>query len=324
MKRTTMNLNSSSSGVRKVHASSPVSLLDETYGRSNGAFRRSPSMALALYLALLSPAQSQELNLVKNPSFELGPVDWILVGNAGWHVRDFQDPARTGDAEAYVNIALGSVRQDIATTPGTLYHVSFWMAANGFSSFANMSASFGGVTGFTQSYGPGAFGYQEHTFVVKATETVSTFVFAGVMSGGTFFIDDVSVTLISPFPTITTESLPDARSGKMFEQQLLSSGGLPPFTWTSVAGALPDGIALTTGGLLSGTPNTTGVYSFTVRVMASDGMQSEKSFQLPILPPPVCVPPPSGGIAWWGFDEMAGLLAPILEAMSTARRLSTA
>jgi hypothetical protein len=271
--------------------------------------RRVFSILLSLPLLFSSAAGEQPVNLVMNPGFESGTNGWTFIGNSGWHILSPGNPAHSGNAEAYVNIASGSVSQTIATTPGGLYLVKFWLSANGFSSFANITASFAGVTGFSRSYGPGAFGYVEHTFVVKATQSLSTFVFAGVMSGGTFFIDDVSIELIDPFPTIITETLPEARSGKLYERQLQSVGGLPPFTWSIGAGALPEGITLVGSGLLSGTPGTEGVYAFTVTVTAADGMQSEKSFQLNVLPPPVCVPPPLGGTAWWRFDEQAGSIA---------------
>jgi hypothetical protein len=48
---------------------------------------------------------------------------------------------------------------------------------------------------------------------------------------------------------------------------LIASGGRPPYTWSITGrGTLPPGIALAPDGTVSGTPTTTGAYSFTVHV----------------------------------------------------------
>jgi hypothetical protein len=138
----------------------------------------------------------QPTNLLLNPGFEQMESGWTFVGDSG------VTPApHTGNYAAFVNIASGSISQTIATIPGNLYSVSFWLGANGYSApGAIITASFGGVIGFSNSYPAGAFGYQLKTFTALATSTNSAFTFAGVMSGGTFFLDDVSVIAL---PTLT-------------------------------------------------------------------------------------------------------------------------
>ena len=45
------------------------------------------------------------------------------------------------------------------------------------------------------------------------------------------------------------------------------TGGLPPYTWSIVSGALPDGLTLTANsGVISGTPTSAGTSNFTVQV----------------------------------------------------------
>jgi hypothetical protein len=72
--------------------------------------------------------------------------------------------------------------------------------------------------------------------------------------------------------TITTTSLPDAPQNSPYSVALAASGGTPPYTWSLVSGTLPPGLGLSAGGLISGTPTTRGVFSFTVRV--TDGPRS--------------------------------------------------
>ncbi|MFL6154919.1 MAG: putative Ig domain-containing protein [Marmoricola sp.] len=63
-------------------------------------------------------------------------------------------------------------------------------------------------------------------------------------------------------PVITTTSVPDGTTGTAYSQQLAKTGLAG--TWAVTKGSLPDGITLSSGGLLSGTPTAVGDYGFTV------------------------------------------------------------
>ena len=65
---------------------------------------------------------------------------------------------------------------------------------------------------------------------------------------------------------LTTSPLPAGTVGSAYSRTLAASGGTPAYTWTVSAGALPPGLTLSGAGLLSGTPSSTGVFSFTARV----------------------------------------------------------
>ena len=49
------------------------------------------------------------------------------------------------------------------------------------------------------------------------------------------------------------------------------SGGVPPYSFSLTTGALPAGLALSTSGILSGTPSGTGSFNFTYTVSDSSG-----------------------------------------------------
>ena len=53
-------------------------------------------------------------------------------------------------------------------------------------------------------------------------------------------------------------------------QTLTAAGGVPGYGWTVVAGALPSGMNLTAAGVLGGTPNLAGSYTFTVQARDSN------------------------------------------------------
>ncbi len=78
-------------------------------------------------------------------------------------------------------------------------------------------------------------------------------------------------------PVITTTSLPAATAGTAYSQQLRTIGGLGPYTWTLAGGTLPQGLTLSTSGLLSGTPTTPGTNSVTVT--AADGESPARTVQ---------------------------------------------
>ena len=81
--------------------------------------------------------------------------------------------------------------------------------------------------------------------------------------------------------TITTESLPDGVQGTPYSQPLTATGGTGTNTWTLASGSLPAGLALTTAGVINGTPTGTGPSNFTVQV--TDGVETaQKSLTITI------------------------------------------
>jgi uncharacterized protein YjdB len=76
---------------------------------------------------------------------------------------------------------------------------------------------------------------------------------------------------VQPVPlTISTTSLPNGRVGTTYSRLLRASGGTTPYIWSIASGSLPPGLTLNSGtGRISGTPTTTGTYSFTAQVTDS-------------------------------------------------------
>ena len=68
--------------------------------------------------------------------------------------------------------------------------------------------------------------------------------------------------------SITTTSLPHARAGLFYSQQLQSAGGTSGHKWKLHAGMLPAGLTISPDGVISGTPERTGDSDF--RLMATD------------------------------------------------------
>ena len=74
------------------------------------------------------------------------------------------------------------------------------------------------------------------------------------------------VIVVNNLPNITTTSLPDANALKTYSTEIQATSGTPPYIWSVVGGSLPSGLSLGSDGGISGTPDTEGVFTFTVRV----------------------------------------------------------
>jgi len=82
-------------------------------------------------------------------------------------------------------------------------------------------------------------------------------------------------------PIITTASeLPEAALGQAYSQQLSAVGGTPPYSYSLALGTVPPGLSLSTNGLVSGTPTSGGIFTFTVQVTDAATNSSQKEFLL--------------------------------------------
>jgi hypothetical protein len=80
--------------------------------------------------------------------------------------------------------------------------------------------------------------------------------------------------------TIVNNSFPIGAVGQSYSQQLVASGGTPPYAW-SATGQIPPGLAVNSVGTISGTPRVGGTYSLTLNV--ADVRQATASKTLSIV-----------------------------------------
>jgi hypothetical protein len=81
---------------------------------------------------------------------------------------------------------------------------------------------------------------------------------------------------------ITTSSLPSGQVAVPYSTALAAIDGIAPYKWTITSGALPAGLTLASGGTVSGTPTTSGTFSFTAHVADSASSPSSASRNLSI------------------------------------------
>src|ERR1035441_8887186 len=157
-------------------------------------------LGCAICSILIGGSSVANANLVTDPSFELNSPSWVFTGSSG-----ITGNAHTGSRSGYVNCIpcglpgySGAINQTIDTTIGDSYSVSFWLAENesvAFGTSGNLSVAFGNTVGFLTTTPSTPNTYGQYTFTATATSLTTNFTFASqALVGGTFFIDDVSVT----------------------------------------------------------------------------------------------------------------------------------
>jgi len=123
-----------------------------------------------------------------------------------------------------------------------------------------------------------------------------------------------SNTVTTPAFTITTASpLPNGRNGTPYSQTFAATGAVAPYAWAVASGSLPGGLALSSAGVLSGTPTATGTFNFTIRATDSTTPThntTTKAFALTLLAPVITIttasPLPAGTVGTAYSQTFAG------------------
>lgn len=155
-----------------------------------------------------------------------------------------------------------------------------------------------------------------YTFVIEATDVNN----CTGSRGYTLVID--------PCLVVSPDALPNGIVGTAYSQQLTATGGTPPVTFTLATGSLPNGLNLSSAGLISGTPTTGGVSLFTVDASNTSGCVTSKDYFIVVNPtgcPTITISPtvlpngqvgqnynqnltPSGGTGPYTFTFLSGAL----------------
>jgi hypothetical protein len=150
--------------------------------------------------------------------------------------------------------------QTLAATGGTGTYA--WSVSAG-TLPAGLSLSSGGVISGTPTTA------NTYSFTVQA------------VSGGSTDTQALSIIISYPAVNITTTTLPNGTVAVPYSQTLLATGGNGTYTWTVTAGSLPTGLSLSSAGVISGTPTTAQVASFTVQA-SSAGLTDTQALSITI------------------------------------------
>ena len=82
----------------------------------------------------------------------------------------------------------------------------------------------------------------------------------------------------------TTSPLTQGPAGLVYFQALQATGGSAPYTWAVTSGSLPDGLTLSAGGYITGTPTAAGSFRFRAQAVDRLGAVAAVTFDLVVSP----------------------------------------
>jgi alpha-tubulin suppressor-like RCC1 family protein len=89
----------------------------------------------------------------------------------------------------------------------------------------------------------------------------------------------------APVPlSVTVSALPAATVGVSYTTSVTAAGGTGPYSWALSSGSLPDGLLLSTAGVITGLPTRDGAATLTVTVTDAKGTALSSSLPLTIAP----------------------------------------
>ena len=139
---------------------------------------------------------------------------------------------------------------------------------------------------------PGGLALNSSTGLLSGTPTASgSFSFTVRITDTAGGTASKAVTLsIAAAPLLLNPAPPSAQAGVAYSDTLAVTGGTGPFTWSVSSGSLPAGVTLNSStGVLSGTPATPGLYSFTVRVSDAFGQTATQGLNLTVAVGPIVI-----------------------------------
>jgi hypothetical protein len=114
-------------------------------------------------------------------------------------------------------------------------------------------------------------------FAVRATDN-STGTGAPFTVTGTY-----TLTVAAPTVSLAPATLPAPSIGAPYSQAITASGGQAPYTFSVTGGSLPVGLALSNGGILSGTPTgSAATYNFTVTALDTHGFTASQAYSVTV------------------------------------------
>ena len=251
------------------------------------------------------------------------------VGTANFLVRavDSGNPAQTVDQP--LSIAIVPTLSITTTSPlqGGMAGVAYsqTLTATGGTAPYSWAVTVGDL--------PGGLSLAASTGVISGTASViGTFNFTIQVSDSgaslppsvafTLVIDPVPV-VIPPLTISNSGTLTPGTLGMEYSQSLNATGGILPYTWSLIGGAIPAGLTLAPGGVLNGTPTVAGTFSFAVRVTDSSGaaQTDTRSLSLTIVPAlailTASLPPATVGIFYSATLVPAGGTLPYVWSITS-------
>jgi len=123
---------------------------------------------------------------------------------------------------------------------------------------------------------------------ITGTPTVAnTYNFTVTATDSLTFTGSQSYTIVTSLPniTLTPSLLPEGYVNLSYNATTISaSGGTSPYTFAVTSGSLPNGLTLSSSGIISGTPTVQNTFNFTIRATDANGYTGSLAYSILINP----------------------------------------
>jgi len=110
-------------------------------------------------------------------------------------------------------------------------------------------------------------------FIVRVTDAV-----------GSAVSRELSITIASvPLEITSPSNLPEVGLNDLYALNMTANGGTAPYRWEIQSGALPNGVEISSEGLLFGTPTVSGLAQFVVKCVDAGSLETTKTLSLNVL-----------------------------------------
>ena len=232
---------------------------------------------------------------VKSPAEGGGPGPVTYVNNGDGALSDtFTVLDETSD-EVVFNVTITAPTSPITVTPASLSNPAIGV------SYSQTLSATGGVPPYTYSLASGDLptGLNLLGNTISGTPTAS-----GSFTLGVQVTDSSTPTALTYTKTygmvITHASLvmspaiaPNGAIAQPYSHQLSTTGGTAPYPYVNESGTFPPGLSLSSSGLISGEPTSTGTFNSSVRVDDNTGGGGPYAAALPVAITVTAVPTPT-------------------------------
>lgn len=159
---------------------------------------------------------------------------------------------------------VGKVYSDTVTAGSGWTPYSFSVVSGAIPTGLTLNASTGAITGTPSAAGT-------YNFTIRLTDAKGNI----VNRAG-------SIAIAAAMALPTTYATP-VKEDLAYSSTVVATGGWSPYSYATIAGAIPTGTTLgASTGTISGTPTTPGTYNFTIRATDADGSTKDKAFSIVI------------------------------------------
>ncbi len=175
-------------------------------------------------------------------------------------------PLITVNPATLPNAVIGTAYNQTVTASGGAAPYTFAVSSGALPGGLVLNAATGAITGIPTIAGT-------FNFTITASDINNC-------QGTRGYVINIASGVGCPVIAISPTALPPGATGTPYSSVLTASGGAAPYAFTLTSGALPPGLTLTPTGTISGTPLTSGNFSFTIRATDANGCFGARTYTL--------------------------------------------